>query len=90
MSEYKTKDLTKDVDYKTFFCDGIFLQTKQGISRLIFYEELNPNESADNFDLDKKSIRLKFEVRLSRNVLKLLADHFYKSKNLADFGLDVS
>lgn len=30
MSEYKTKDLTKDVDYNTFFCDASSYKPNKG------------------------------------------------------------
>jgi hypothetical protein len=55
----------KDLDYATVYADNVILEFGEEMCRLIFYQEgLDLTENREAFDKSKKSVHLKFEVRI--------------------------
>ena len=91
MSNEKSRIVTKDLEYKSHYADGIILQYTRGTAQLIFYEEeLNPDNTEQDFDTEKKNIKLKFEVRIPNLALSSLASHVQQRNFLRDCALNVS
>jgi hypothetical protein len=90
-SNEKERIISKDLDYKSYYADGIILQYTKGTSRLIFYEEeLNPDSDGKTFDTETDNIKLNFEVRIPSRSLSTLASHIQRRKQLTDFAMDIS
>jgi|ERR671912_550394 hypothetical protein len=89
--EVKERNYVKDIDYKTYYADGIILQISGAVGRLIFYEsELNPSEDEKSFETDKKNIKLKFEIRIPNFALASLAENIITRNNLRNNALEIS
>lgn len=76
----KKKEYDIDPDYQSVFADGVILSTEENDTvRMIFYEntyEFNPNTGIDK---DKKTSRLKFEVRMSSMTLERLSAQMFNA-----------
>ena len=84
MSENIPLEMEKDPDYAVVFADGVLLQVKGNVSRLIFYREnLEIDQGNGNdFDMTKKHAKLMFEVRLSYQNLRRLASIADNAENI--------
>lgn len=83
MSENIPIEIEKDADYAVVFADGVLLQVKGNVSRLIFYREnLEVDETNADFDRTKKFTKLMFEVRLSYQNLRRLATMADNAENM--------
>jgi hypothetical protein len=81
----------KDFDYKVDVADGIVFQIKDAECKLIFYqEELNPNDQGNEFETEKRNIKLKLEIRLPELVLQNLVSLYNDYKRLSDFGINTA
>lgn len=80
-----------DLDYKVDVADGIVFQIKDGECKLIFYqEELNPNEQGNEFETEKRNVKLKLEIRLPELVLGNLTGLYNEYKRYSDFGIQTA
>lgn len=90
-SNEKERSISKDLDYKSHYADGVILQYTKGNARLVFYqEELNPAEEGKSFDTDTDNIKLIFEVRIPNLGLSTIASHIQQRNNFRDIGLNIS
>lgn len=87
----KERILTRSLDYVTLFADDIILQIKDGIARLVFYqEELYPDEDGKKLDKQAENINLKFEIRIKSLALTKLAKQITSLENFTKMGMDTA
>lgn len=66
----------KPPDFASVYADGVILQVGDDLSRLMFYQrEVDPTEDGMGIEKEKERVVLKFEVRIPRYTLELLAEN---------------